>query len=197
MTRKLFAVAISTLAITLAFLGPISNTAKAQNNLPVIFNFTPLNAPPGTLISISGRNLGGAVSVRFNSANAQFRVITSDFIQAIVPQGAGTGPISVTTRFGTARSGAFFTSTQQGGGIEIFFTSPAAGRAGTQVSITGRNFATTGTRAVLFNGVRARFFVVSSDRIIAIVPQGATTGPIRVEGATGIATSRGFFNVVR
>ncbi|MEW6211260.1 MAG: IPT/TIG domain-containing protein, partial [Acidobacteriota bacterium] len=147
MTRKIFAVAISTLAIAFAFLGPISNTAEAQNNLPVIFNFTPASAPPGTLVSISGRNLGGARSVRFNSANAQFRVITSDFIQAVVPAGAGTGPIFVTTPFGTARSGAFFTSTQQGGPIEIQFFSPVAGRAGTQVTITGRNFANAGTRA--------------------------------------------------
>ncbi|MEW6211433.1 MAG: IPT/TIG domain-containing protein, partial [Acidobacteriota bacterium] len=92
---------------------------------------------------------------------------------------------------------AFFTSTQQGGPIEIQFFSPVAGRAGTQVTITGRNFANAGTRAVFFNGVRARFFPVASDRIIAIVPFGATTGPIRVEGATGIATSRGFFNVAR
>jgi hypothetical protein len=65
------------------------------------------------------------------------------------------------------------------------------------VSIFGRNFATTSTRAVLFNGVRANFSVVSSDRIIAIVPFGATTGLVRVEGATGIATSRGFFTVIR
>lgn len=197
MRNILFKATITTLAIAMAFMLAAPATTEAQSNAPVIHNFTPLSAPPGTLISIFGRNLGGAVAVRFNSANAQFRVVTSDFIQAVVPVNAGTGPISVTTRFGTARSGAFFTSTQQGGGVEIFTFSPAGARVGTRVTITGRNFATTGTRAVLFNGVRANFAVVSSNQIIALVPQGATTGPVRVEGATGIATSRGFFNVLR
>lgn len=200
MTRKFSTAIISALAISLAFWGQPATTAMAQNQAPVIHNFSPGSGPVGMQVVITGLNLGGARAVNFNSANARFNVITSNMILAFVPPGAGTGPISVTTGFGTYRSGAFFTTTQQGqqgGPIEIHTFAPAGGRAGARVTINGRNFCTTCTRAVLFNGVRANFWVASSNQIIAIAPAGATTGSIRVEGATGIGVSRGFFQVLR
>lgn len=55
---------------------------------------------------------------------------------------------------------------------------PTGGRPGTQVVITGSNFA--GVTSVKFNGFPAAFTVNSSTQITATVPQGATTGRITI-----------------
>jgi IPT/TIG domain len=64
---------------------------------------------------------------------------------------------------------------------------PTSGPVGTTVTINGTNF--TGTNSVTFNGVTARFTVNSDAKITAAVPIGATTGPIVVTAAGGMATS--------
>jgi hypothetical protein len=49
--------------------------------------------------------------VRFNGTSASFSVSSATAIQATVPAGATTGPLSVTTAGGTATSGNNFTVT--------------------------------------------------------------------------------------
>jgi large repetitive protein len=61
------------------------------------------------------------------------------------------------------------------------------------VTITGTAF--TGATKVLFNGKAATFTVVSSTRITATVPAGATTGRIKVTTPGGTATSKKAFRV--
>ncbi|MCI0461521.1 MAG: IPT/TIG domain-containing protein [Gemmataceae bacterium] len=214
MCRKLVPTAVAVCVLALAFFGPFVARTQAQFfrfsrpfpfqptplGPPLITGFSPFSAPPGTLVSIRGQNLGGARNVRFNNVPTRFQMITSALIQAVVPPGAGTGPVSVTTPSGTTRSGAFFQTVPMNGApapelAQITIFAPVVGRAGTSVTISGRNF--IGVRGVRFNGVRAQFFVVASDRIIAFVPPGARTGRIQVEGTTGIATSAGIFEVPR
>lgn len=72
--------------------------------------------------------------------------------------------------------------------------SPASGPVGTTVTIEGTNF--TGVTSVAFGGVSAASFTVgSSTRITAVVPPGATTGPISVTNANGTGTSATDFTV--
>lgn len=71
--------------------------------------------------------------------------------------------------------------------------SPGTGSASTSVTITGINFITPS--AVTFNGVPATFEVRSTTEIVAIVPQGATSGPIAVRTPSGTATSATTFVV--
>ena len=61
--------------------------------------------------------------------------------------------------------------------------SPGAGRVGSNVTIMGTNL-TYATR-VTFNGVAASFSVRDPHTIVARVPVGATTGPIRVSSPYG------------
>ncbi|QDA58785.1 putative Ig domain-containing protein [Hymenobacter jejuensis] len=77
----------------------------------------------------------------------------------------------------------------------ITTVAPAAGLVGTQVTITGTGF--TGATAVSFNNVPAtNSFVVNDTQILARVPVGATSGPIKVTvPATGTATSPPFLVV--
>jgi hypothetical protein len=66
--------------------------------------------------------------------------------------------------------------------------SPASGPMGTAVNIYGANLATAGS--VRFNGVPASFNVVSNASLRAIVPQGATTGPLVISTASGNVTNQ-------
>ncbi len=68
---------------------------------------------------------------------------------------------------------------------------PVTGVAGTSVTITGTGFAdSSGATGVAFNGTAAPSFTVDADtQITAIVPVGATTGPVSVTDTEGTGAS--------
>ena len=73
--------------------------------------------------------------------------------------------------------------------------SPPRGAVGHPVRVFGANF--LAVNAVQFNGVAATFTVNSNTQLTAVVPQGATTGPISVTDTAGnTAFSVGNFTVV-
>ena len=78
-------------------------------------------------------------------------------------------------------------------GCQVRKIAPDHAPRGGHVTISGENF--LGTRSVKFNGVPAGFQVVSARTITAIVPAGATTGPIRVSIGAGFAVTAGDFSV--
>ena len=78
---------------------------------PTIASFTPARGPVGTSVTISGTGLTGATSVTFNGLSATFTVQSDAAIQAVVPAGAATGPVTVTTPAGSATSTSNFTVT--------------------------------------------------------------------------------------
>jgi molybdate transport system substrate-binding protein len=67
---------------------------------------------------------------------------------------------------------------------------PARAHAGVTVTITGTNL--TGTTSVTFQGVAARFKVVSAAKLTVTVPAKATTGTISVTNPSGTAVSKTF-----
>src|SRR5262249_13317441 len=77
-------------------------------NPPTITSFTPASGAVGTNVTVSGANFTGATAARFNGVSAGFTVSSATTIQATVPGGATTGPISVTTPGGTATSTSNF-----------------------------------------------------------------------------------------
>jgi hypothetical protein len=63
-------------------------------------------------VTIKGRNLQEATGVSFNGVSAAFKLYyPSTEIIAVVPAGATSGPIEVTTPIGTAQSATSFTVT--------------------------------------------------------------------------------------
>ncbi len=73
--------------------------------------------------------------------------------------------------------------------------SPTSGHAGAQITITGSNFG-PGTAVRFFNNQPASVNVLTSNTLVATVPAGAVTGPIRVSNAAGGVTAPGNFTVL-
>jgi uncharacterized repeat protein (TIGR03803 family) len=72
---------------------------------------------------------------------------------------------------------------------------PTSGGVGAPVMILGNNL--TEATSVTFNGMLAKFTVVSDTLISAAVPPGATSGPIAVVTPSGSLTSNMSFRVIR
>ena len=89
--------------------------AQASPSDPL--SFAPANGYPGDVVTLTGYAFTGATQVKFNTTAAIFYTVNSDTqITAIVPFGATTGPISVTTPGGTAVSALDFTLLSVGKG---------------------------------------------------------------------------------
>lgn len=142
---------------------------------PYVAGFTPPAGGGGAGVTIVGAHFTSPLTVKFNGVTAPGASSTDGVnISATVPATATTGPISVTTPLGT-----YTTATNFFVPPVITGFAPAAGRAGTNVVITGTNF--TGTTAVRFNGLDAAGYTVLSNRALqATVPPGATTGLLRI-----------------
>jgi hypothetical protein len=72
--------------------------------------------------------------------------------------------------------------------------SPTSGPVGTNVTITGANF-NSGTGVKFFNNKTATVTLITANTLIAKVPVGAVTGPIKVFNAAGSSTAPGNFTV--
>jgi uncharacterized repeat protein (TIGR02543 family) len=97
---------------------------------PAITSFTPTNGAAGTSVAINGTNFSGATAVAFNGISAtNFTVNSATNISVVVPAGATTGTITVTTPGGTSPSATAFTITNSSPGATYSIT--------TSVSPTG------------------------------------------------------------
>lgn len=158
---------------------------------PLVASFTPISGSAGTTVTITGANFSAVTDVRFNNVNATFTVDSAIQITAVVPSGATTGAIVVTTSAGTTTSAtSFIVGVSIPSGIRFM---PVSGTAGASVTITGSGF--SGATSVMFNGTPAAFTVDSSTQITAVVPSGAATGAITVTNSEGSASSMSSFTV--
>jgi uncharacterized repeat protein (TIGR03803 family) len=80
--------------------------------IPAIKSFTPTSGPVGTSVTITGTSFTGATRVAFGGiVSTSFTVNSDTNLTAVVPTGALTGKITITTPGGTATSTAAFTVT--------------------------------------------------------------------------------------
>ncbi|GAB3828531.1 hypothetical protein GCM10028821_14100 [Hymenobacter jeollabukensis] len=169
-------------------------TVTAQ---PSIASFTPPSGPTNlTTVTLTGANLMGATAVSFNGTAASGFTVdtTGTHLTVTVPNGATTGPISVTTPQGTGTSTSNFTVTGQGPVVSSF--APTFAKSGQTVTITGVNL--TGATAVRFSGVSQPSFTVNAagTQLTATVPFANTSaspdlpsGLVQVVTPAGTATS--------
>ena len=165
-----------------------SHTNSAYFYLPPsIGTFSSSNAPVGSTVTIFGTNFLGATAVAFNGVAASFLNVSNFSLQAVVPAGFVTGPISVTTPAGTTNSSRLFYALPTLSGF-----SPSHGLPGTNVLLTGSSL--TNASAVTFGGVAAvSFTVLSNSAVRATVPAGAVSGQIAVTTPGGVAVTAGSF----
>ncbi|HYH09727.1 MAG TPA: IPT/TIG domain-containing protein [Thermoanaerobaculia bacterium] len=157
---------------------------------PVILAFSPAKGTPGTVVTINGSDMDTATSVKFNGVSASFSIVHANEITATVPNTATTGPISVSNLEGSGVSATNFSLP-----ATLSSFSPSSGSPGTVVTINGINF--LGATAVTFNGtVATTFTVISNEQITATVPNGATTGVIKVATGYGVVQSSFNFTVL-
>ena len=177
--------------------GEMETLAEMSSALPApeISSISPKSGISGSVVTIAGTNLtapGQESEVSFNGVSAPIRKISAREIKAIVPAGASSGPIEVTTVAGSAFSHKFFDVLPTPAPTIKAFT-PGSGPVGTNVTISGTYLAFA--TAITFNGTAAQISSDSERRIVAIVPAGATTGMIAVTTAGGTVTSATNFKV--
>lgn len=174
----------------------------------VISNTIPIAATTNESVAIYGsgflQGVGGAdnvASITFNGIAAGHFTPTINQINTAVPVGATTGPIVVTL---LNPPGQTVTSPEDFIviGFEPFITSfdPVGGPVGTEVTVYGTHFNASGganlINNVWFNGRAASSFTANIlGQVKAIVPAGATTGPITVASVWGSNTSSANFHV--
>lgn len=171
---------------------PFDFVVGAPSGAPTIAGFTPTAGRAGDFVSINGTNLDRVTEVRFNGVRADAPFIFSpQILQATVPQGATSGPLTVTGPSGSATSAQPFTVATGIPSITGF--SPPAGAPGQQVDIFGTELG--GANRVTFNGADAQFSVISNTQVRAAVPGFVGNGPIRVHTPLGVAVSATSFVV--
>jgi hypothetical protein len=149
---------------------------------PVLSSFAPTSGSPGTVVTLTGQNLAGAIQVSFNGvAAASYTVVSATQLTATMPSGASSGPIRVTTPGGTGASNNYFSVT----GPMLTAIAPAAGPAGTVVTLTGSNL--LGLTGVTFNGLAAPGATVDATgtQVTVTAPTGVTTGPVVATASAG------------
>jgi hypothetical protein len=115
-----------------------SGSASGAALKPSIRNFLPRTGAAGTILTITGKNLGGATGVRVDGFKAVYTVRSATRITATVPAKAATGRVSVLSKAGTATStGSFTVAAANGSGtLTTPVTNVPAGSSGNVVVFT-------------------------------------------------------------
>ncbi|MES2732295.1 MAG: IPT/TIG domain-containing protein [Bacteroidota bacterium] len=162
---------------------------------PVITSITPTSGGPATVVTITGNNFFDGVAannqVKFNGKVAVVNSATLTQLKAVVPEGAGTGIVSVTVQ-GSTGNGPTFTYIDTAAPT-ITNYDPNQGFVGDVVAIVGTNFSpTTAGNAVKFNGTTATVTSATATLLKVTIPVGATTGAISVTVNGKTATGASF-----
>ncbi len=149
-------------------------SAAVPSGVLSLTGFSPASGITGSAVTISGTALGQTTSVQFGTLPASFTALSSTMLEAIVPNGAKKGKITLLGPGGSVLSKAKFTPS-----LSVTGLSPASGPVGKQISIKGLGFA-PGV-SVSFGGVAATSVGRSSStKLKVIIPAGALSGPVSV-----------------
>jgi alpha-tubulin suppressor-like RCC1 family protein len=167
--------------------------------VPVITAVSPQLGPTsgGNTVTLSGDNFTGATAVTFGTVPAtSFTVTSATTATAVVPAGAGTVDVSVTTPSGTSSPLAADRYTYEKPPTVTKLSAKAGPVAGgTSVTITGTEF--TGATTVSFGRESASFTVTSSTSITAVAPAqaaGIVDITVTTPGGTSAISTKDHFS---
>jgi IPT/TIG domain/Putative Ig domain len=142
---------------------------------PAVSSVSPSSGPTagGTTVTINGSNFLAGALVLFGTAPAtNVSIVSATQIQATTPSNAaGSATVSVQDpgNLGSSLSGGFTYTASQSGAPTITGVSPSSGTPGTQVTITGTNFASADV--VSFGSTNATpTAFISATQLTAVVP---------------------------
>jgi hypothetical protein len=196
MGRRMAAVGVAVALLELGLATP------AYAAIPTVTAVTPSDAALGCQVTVTGTNFqtvangGPASNVAFGTDNGTGLTIDADTqLEVTIPAGAGVGANNVVVTNATGDSAAFTYSTTAAAtcpGVPTF--TPASGFVGTTVTISG-TFTTAPTHVRFNTSSLVVPTTTSATSVTAVVPTGATTGPIHVYTAAGQRTSATNFTV--
>jgi RHS repeat-associated protein len=176
--------------------GGLSSNGISFTVTPGITGLSPTSGDPGVSVIISGSHFGSSPGsgggVTFNGTSAGISSWTDGSITAMVPIGASSGNVVVTSAAGLQSNAVAFTVTDN---LAITSVSPTTGPVGTTVTVIGGGFGSTqGSSTLSFNGIPATITSWSENQIIATIAPGTSTGLLSVTlGGGGIAWSAAAF----
>jgi len=150
---------------------------------PTITGISPGTGAAGTVVTLTGTNLGNSadyIQVSFAGATATPTSENENSLTATVPSNAVAGNVSVSVNAnGYSSNGIGFTVIAT---PIISLVNPNSGVAGTPVAISGNNFGPSqGSSTVTFNGAPAGSITSWTTTSISAVPaSNVTTGPVVV-----------------
>lgn len=140
----------------------------------------------GFTVTLTGSSLLNASAVLFGPNTATYTVVSDTQINATVPAGSGTAPITVITPGGTSNPLPF--AYIPAPALTALVPTGGPTSSGTVITLTGTALATT--TAVRFAMSAAPFTVISDTQITATAPSGPA-GPVTVTVTTQGGTSAG------
>lgn len=148
----------------------------------------PRAAKVGQSVGLLGA-LSGTSAVTFNGVPAVFKGAWNSYRTTVVPAGAATGLITVTTTTGTLSGNKTFFALPTLAGF-----SPPSGAVGYTLILSGTSL--TQTKKVSFGGNKSASFTVNNDSQVTVtIPAGAVSGKIVITTQGGKATSAASFTV--
>ncbi|MCA9606283.1 MAG: IPT/TIG domain-containing protein [Myxococcales bacterium] len=163
--------------------------------LPVVRAIDPRFGAPGVRVTVSGEHFGNdvrQVTALINETPMQVRDIADDHLVLEIPEGATSGPISVTVNeMGPVVSRAELRVVPR---VSVDGFSPRNGGPGTEVTIHGRGFsATAAYDTVTLSGQPCEIVRAAEDQLVVRVPE-ANSGPlvVTVENAGEARTRQPF-----
>jgi len=166
--------------------------------VPNVSGFSPRQGPPGSEVSIVGRNFSPRLTQNLVSLGKHPVVVTYASpieLRVIIPEAAETGRFDVEViNAGKSESRGTYTVTAA---TAISGFEPHIGAPGTRVAITGQGFnIRINDNRVYLNNRRVPVIRARKDGLIVEIPKRATSGPflVDVRGA-GHAYSSGVFTI--
>ncbi|HEY9857767.1 MAG TPA: IPT/TIG domain-containing protein, partial [Stenomitos sp.] len=185
--------------------GDLDPVAAVSGLVPSITGVLPVSGSAGTVVMINGTGfspLPGDNVVTFGTATASVYLATSKQLITLVPPGASTGNLTVTTGSKVSAGVPFtVTSPAPGGGSGAFWltsVAPDAASPGDTLTLSGEGFSPVPSdNTVLFVGastVSATPTYADAHTLVVTIPLTATSGPVSVQ-VGGYTSNRYYLNL--
>ncbi|MET3653895.1 IPT/TIG domain-containing protein [Dyella japonica] len=173
--------------------GNLLQISSAGPGQLAIFSFMPTHGAAGTQVVVSGKGFASTPAsnaVTFSGAGATVLSASANQLVVTVPNGASTGPISVTAGMQTAASSSPFVIDNTGLPPVITQISPNVATAGSTLTTTGTHlYPVTGETTVQIGGQQMSLSGALDTRLQSAVPANGSSGYVAVQTPYGKARS--------